>query len=151
LPDGENIGLALPRFLLRLPYGKKTFSAESFDFEEFEGTPEHEYYLWGNPAFAIALQLGRSFNEGGWDMSSGIASEIDGLPLHTFEQDGETHCKPCAEVLLTEQTVERILEEGLIPLVSFKNRDLVQIARFQSVADPPRPLAGRWAKHPPPE
>ena len=82
-------------------------------------------------------------------MSSGIASEIDGLPLHIYERDGETHCKPCAEVLLTEETVGRILEEGLSPLVSFKNRDLVRIARVQSVADPPRSLPGRWAQHPP--
>ena len=63
LPDAETIGLALPRFLLRLPYGKKTFSAESFDFEEFEGAPGHEDYLWGNSAFAVALRLGRAFNE----------------------------------------------------------------------------------------
>lgn len=151
LPDAETIGLALPRFLLRLPYGKKTYSAESFDFEEFEGAPGHEDYLWGNSAFAVALRLGRAFNEAGWEMSSGISAEIDGLPLHIYDQDGETQCKPCAEVLLTEETVGRILNEGLIPLVSFKNRDLVRVAIFQSVADPPRPLAGRWTQHPPPE
>jgi hypothetical protein len=34
----------------------------------------------------------------------------------------------------------------LIPLVSFKNRDSVRLARFQSVATPLRPLAGRWAE-----
>ena len=35
--------------------------------------------------------------------------------------------KPCAEVLLTEDAAERILEEGLIPLVSFKDRDVVRV------------------------
>ncbi len=62
------------------------------------------------------------------------------------DRDGESEPKPCAEVLLTEDAVERMLEEGLIPLVSFKNRDLVRLARFQSIADPPRALAGRWSE-----
>src|SRR5208282_1891901 len=44
LPEVGSIGLALPRFLLRLPYGKKTSPIESFEFEEFPETPVHEEY-----------------------------------------------------------------------------------------------------------
>ena len=79
-------------------------------------------------------------------MSPGTVSEVDRLPLHVYEREGEPEPKPCAEVLLTEDAVERMIEEGLIPLVSFKNRDSVRLARFQSVAAPPRPLAGRWGE-----
>ncbi|MDT8274053.1 MAG: type VI secretion system contractile sheath large subunit, partial [Desulfomonilia bacterium] len=46
------LGLAMPRFLLRLPYGPDTEPIEGFDFEEMAGDPVHEHYLWGNPAFA---------------------------------------------------------------------------------------------------
>ena len=49
-PEAASVGLALPRFLLRLPYGKNTVPLESFDFEEFPEPPVHEDYLWGNPA-----------------------------------------------------------------------------------------------------
>src|SRR6476646_5312442 len=49
------IGLALPRMLLRLPYGKSSDPVESFPFEELAPRREHESYLWGNGALACAL------------------------------------------------------------------------------------------------
>jgi type VI secretion system protein ImpC len=145
LPEAGCVGLALPRFLLRLPYGKKTSRIESFEFEEFPETPVHEEYLWGNPGFAAALLLAQSFSEAGWEMRPGGAMEIDQLPLHICLNSGESQAKPCAEVLLTEDAVDRMLDEGLIPLVSFKDRDRVRLARFQSIAAPPSGLAGRWS------
>jgi len=144
MPESNAIGLALPRFLLRLPYGKKTSPLETFDFEEFPETPVHEDYLWGNPGFAVALLLAQSFSQAGWEMRPGTAVEIDRLPLHVCGRAGESVSKPCSEVLLTEDAVERILEAGLMPLVSFKDQDRVRLGRFQSIADPPRGLAGRW-------
>ncbi len=48
-PEARWIGLALPRFLLRLPYGKDTVSIESFPFEEMpksdHGAYFHQSYL----------------------------------------------------------------------------------------------------------
>lgn len=144
VPEAAYVGLVIPRFLLRLPYGKKTSPLATFDFEEFSETPAHEDYLWGNAAFAVALLLGQSFSESGWQMSPGSLAQIDRLPLHLEMRGGETQAKPCAEALLTEETVEAMLEAGFMPLVSFKNRDWVRLARFQSIADPGRPLAGLW-------
>ena len=143
-PESASVALALPRFLLRLPYGRETSPLESFEFEEFSGLPSHSGYLWGNPAFAVALLLGQSFNQEGWEMRPGSQSQVENLPLHTYRVDGDSQSKPCAEVLLTEEAVERILDRGLIPLVSYKGRDLVRVGRFQSLAEPQRPLAGRW-------
>jgi type VI secretion system protein ImpC len=145
-PEAESIGLALPRFLLRLPYGKKTSPLESFVFEEFPEAPVHEDYLWGNPAFAVALTLAQSFSEAGWEMRPGTITEVGGLPLHVYEYGSPSESKPCAEVLLPEDAAERLLEAGLIPLVSFKDRDQVRVARFLSIADPLRELAGRWGE-----
>ncbi|HYM75931.1 MAG TPA: type VI secretion system contractile sheath large subunit [Candidatus Dormibacteraeota bacterium] len=143
-PEADSAGLACPRFMLRLPYGEKTSPLESFDFEEFRRGPEHEGYLWGNPAFAAALLLGQSFREAGWDMRPGAVSQLDNLPLHLYSTNGQSESKPCAEVLLTDDAVEGILDRGLIPLVSYKGRDSVRLMRFQSIAEPQRPLAGRW-------
>jgi type VI secretion system protein ImpC len=78
-------------------------------------------------------------------MRPGTMMEIGGLPLHVYGKDDESELKPCAEVLLTDDAAERLLEDGLVPLVSFKNRDSVRVIRFQSIADPPQRLAGRWA------
>jgi type VI secretion system protein ImpC len=143
-PESGAVGLALPRFLLRLPYGKETSRLDSFDFEEFCGPPSHGEYLWGNPAFLVALMVGESFEEAGWEMRLGSRSQIENLPLHTYRTQGDLEVKPCAEVLLTEEAVERILDEGLIPVVSYKGRDSVRVGRFQSIAEPQRALRGRW-------
>ena len=145
LPECASVGLALPRFLLRLPYGRETSPLDCFDFEEFCGLPVHGEYLWGNPAFFVALMIGQSFNDAGWEMRPGSPSQLENLPLHTYRIDsGEFQSKPCAEVLLTEEAVERMLDRGLIPLIAYKGRDAVRVGRFQSVAEPPCPLRGRW-------
>jgi type VI secretion system protein ImpC len=66
------------------------------------------------------------------------------LPAHVYQKDGEAELKPCAEVLLTEEAVDLLLAGGLMPLISIKGADRVKLARFQSIALPAEPLAGRW-------
>jgi type VI secretion system protein ImpC len=145
LPEAAHLGLALPRFLLRLPYGRDTEPIGTFPFEEFENArPAHETYLWGNPAFACVYLLAVAFSQTGWNLRPGVIREISGLPLHVYETDAEPILKPCAEVLLTQRAAERILEHGLMPLLSLQGSDVVRLARFQSLADPLKPLAGRW-------
>jgi type VI secretion system protein ImpC len=144
MPEAQYLGLALPRFLLRLPYGKDTEPTEQFDFEEMPEGSRHESYLWGNPAFVCAYLLGQAFSEFGWYLRPGVFQQIDGLPAHVYEEDGESHLKPCAEALLTNRAAEIILDEGLMPLLSIAGRADVRLTRFQSIAKPARPLAGQW-------
>jgi type VI secretion system protein ImpC len=145
LAQANWLGLALPRFLLRLPYGKQTESTEAFAFEEFQAPARHEDYLWGNPALACAYLLGEAFNESGWNLRPGEIGEINGLPAHVFRADGEPQLKPCAEVLLIEDAAESILDDGLMLLLSIKGSDSVRLLRFESIAEPTAPLAGRWS------
>jgi type VI secretion system protein ImpC len=146
LPEANYLGLALPRILLRLPYGRETSPTEQFEFEEMTAVPAHESYLWGNPAFALAYLLGAGFSRFGWEARPGVFDVLDGLPLHVFEEDGGRRIKPCAEVLLTERALERILDLGLIPLLSAMESDTVRVGRFQSLSRSGRSLAGRWAE-----
>ena len=118
---------------------------ESFAFEEMPGTPDHQNYLWANPAFACAYLLGQAFSSDGWNLRPGVHEEIRGLPLHVYQAGGEKRLKPCAELLMTESDAEWILEQGLMPLVSLKNEDAVRLLRFQSIAEPLAPLSGRWS------
>ena len=145
LEQASYLGLALPRFLLRLPYGALTEPAETFDFEEMSGEPEHENYLWANPSFACAYLLGQSFTQFGWNLQTGILQEIEGLPLHIYQHDGDSYIKPCAETILTMRAAEKILAQGLMPLLSFQGRDVVRLARFQSLAEEASTLSGRWS------
>jgi type VI secretion system protein ImpC len=143
-PHARWIGLAMPRFLLRLPYGKNGTATEAFAFEELVTSQEHERYLWGHPAIACAYLLGEAFTRYGWTMRPNSVRDIDGLPAHVYEKDGESQLKPCAEVLLTDEAAELLLDSGVMPLASMKNADRVRLVRFQSVAHPVAPLAGRW-------
>jgi len=145
LPEASSLGLALPRFLLRIPYGANTDPIEQFDFEEMYANPDHNYYLWGNPCFACVYLLAQAFTHHGWNLRPGIIQDIEGLPLCIYKEKGESRIKPCAEVVLTERAAETILNKGLMPLLCFRNQDIVRFARFQSIADPLTRLAGRWS------
>lgn len=142
-PVADRIGLALPRVLLRLPYGEDSEAIDSFDFEEM---PErnHEHYLWANPAWACARLLAQSFTQDGWRMRAGDHVDLGFLPAHHYREDGESRLQPCAELLLSESTMVAILDEGLMPLISYRNQNTAVLGRFQSISDPAAPLAGPW-------
>ena len=143
-PDVTYLGLVLPRFLLRLPYGEASDPVDYFDFEEMLEGSVHANYLWGNPSFACALLLAQAFGRYGWNLRPGVIQDIESLPLHVYKKQGESVIKPCAEVVFTEKSMEKILNFGLMPLLSFKNRDMIRLARFQSIADPLTQLSGPW-------
>ncbi len=143
--EAQYLGLTIPRFIARLPYGSETDPLETFLFEEFTDTPVHDDYLWTNSCFAVALLLAQSYSEYGWDFARELIQDIDGLPVHIYEQNGETVFTSCAEVQLSQKACEQLMEYGLMPLVSFKNSDRLRLARFQSITDPVRILKGRWS------
>lgn len=151
MPSAAYVGLALPRFLLRLPYGKETEPTEEFAFEEMpdhEETSadlpgEHELYLWANPSFAVAYLLAKAFSEAGWAFRPGDFQEIEDLPLHVRERDGQSEIKPGAEVLLTLRAAQMIIDRGLMPLLSMKNSDTVRLGSCQSIAG--TRLKGAWS------
>jgi len=140
----RSIGLAMPRVLMRLPYGKSTVVTDRFAFEELQGARTHEQLLWANPALACALLLGRSFMEAGWEMEPGGELEIDDLPAYTRNEEGESRLQACAEAFISERAAQAILDRGVMPFLSFRNRSAIRVMRLQSLASPPAPLAGPW-------
>jgi type VI secretion system protein ImpC len=145
LPEAGYLGLAFPRFLLRQPYGKDSDPIEQFAFEELPAGADHEGYLWGNPAVVCAYLLGQAFSNYGWGLRPGVFQEVDRLPVHVYPIDGESQVKPCAEAWLTVRAAETILGKGVMPLLSVQGQDAVRLGRFQALADPAKPLAGRWS------
>lgn len=143
-PAARWMGLVLPRVLLRLPYGRATDPVDEIPFEELGPARPHEAYLWGNPAFVAARLLGEAFRERGWDMEPGDRLEVGGLPAHVVEEGAEKVLVPCAEVCLGERGAQAVLGRGIMPLLSYRDRNAVRLARFQSLADPAAPLAGPW-------
>jgi type VI secretion system protein ImpC len=141
-PEAVHLGLALPRFLLRQPYGKGSDTIEAFPFEEMATKSDHESYLWGNPAFLCGHLLSEMFAAEGSEMESdGGGGEVGGLPIHSFTSDGETQVKPCAEAWLNERAATAILKRGIMPVLSVHGRDTVQLLTLRAISDPPMPLA----------
>ena len=103
--DSRYLGLAMPRFLSRLPYGAKTVPLDDFAFEEDTEGADHSKYVWSNSAFAMAVNITRSFKLYGWcarirgTESGGI---VEGLPVHTFPtDDGGVDMKCPTEIAIT--------------------------------------------------
>jgi type VI secretion system protein ImpC len=140
--DSPYLGMTIPRFLSRLPYGADTEPLETFSFEEFSGEPVHDQYAWANSSFLAAQLIAESFSAYGWEMGRVLKQDIDGLPVHVYKEATETIYKPCGEVLLTEDACNMLMNHGLMPLISYKNTDRVKLARFQSIAD--TALKGMW-------
>lgn len=144
LPEMDYLGLVAPRFLARLPYGDRTEPTEVFYFEEFTKAVPHENYLWANPSFICALLLAQSFRGSGWDLTKSIIQDIDNLPAHFYDEDGETKTKSCAEIAMTQSNCERLIAQGLMPLIWFRDTNRVRIGRFQSIGLSESMLKGKW-------
>jgi type VI secretion system protein ImpC len=135
IPESSHVGLALPRLLLRLPYGPRTSAIESFRFEEMPGAPVHAHYLWGNAALACLAVLVRGDQEN---------LNLDDLPAHTYKQDSEWMMTPCAEIYLTETQVLSLMDRGLMPLISYKDRPQVRLGGFRAINSAPLPLTAQF-------
>jgi type VI secretion system protein ImpC len=142
--ESQFLGMTMPRFITRLPYGSDTEPLDTFSFEEFESASEHDKYLWSNGCFVAGQLLAESFANYGWEMKDRLAQDVDGLPLHVYKQDGETVYKPCAEIPMTEVGVSKLIAAGLMPLVSYRGTDRIRLAMFQSIANGGSKLLGRW-------
>jgi type VI secretion system protein ImpC len=138
--DSRYIGLAMPRFLARLPYGAKTEPVEEFAFEEeVEGT-DHGQYLWANSAYAMATNITRSFKLYGWCTSiRGVESggAVEGLPTHTFPtDDGGVDMKCPTEIAISNRREAELAKNGFMPLIHKKNSDFAAFIGAQSLQKP---------------
>lgn len=136
------LGLLAPRLLMRLPYGRSGERTEAFAFEEFAGTPDHEAFLWGSGALAAALLIGRAFARNGWPLDLEDERDITDLPSFIVEHDGERVQQACAEAYLSEGAWQALLAQGVMPLLSHRQRNAVRLPRLQSIAEPVQALAG---------
>lgn len=140
-PMAAWLGLALPRVLMRLPYGPVQDPISCFEFDEM---PQHDAaaFCWGGAAPALALLAGQAFQQQGWPLQLAAVLDLDDLPSHVYAEDGSRVQQPCAELLLSEEAGQALLERGLMPLLSWRQRNAARLLRWQSVARPAQALAG---------
>ncbi|MCR9244807.1 MAG: type VI secretion system contractile sheath large subunit [bacterium] len=138
--DARYLGLTMPRFLARIPYGAKTNPVEEFDFEEDTGGADHNRYTWANSAYAMAVNINRAFKEYGWctrirGVESGGA--VDELPCHTFPtDDGGVDMKCPTEIAISDRREAELAKNGFMPLIHRKNTDTAAFIGAQSLQKP---------------
>jgi len=138
--DSRYVGLAMPRFLARQPYGAKSNPVEDFAFEEDTAGAAHEKFTWANSAYAMATNITRAFKLYGWcarirgPESGGM---VEGLPLHTFPtDDGGVDMKCPTEIAITDRREAELAKNGLMPLSHWKNTDYAVFVGAQSMQKP---------------
>lgn len=138
--DARYIGLAMPRFLARQPYGAKSNPVEEFAFEEDTEGADHGKYVWANSAYAMARNINRSFKLYGWcSRIRGIESggAVEDLPTHTFPtDDGGVDMKCPTEIAISDRREAELAKNGFMPLVHRKNSDFAAFIGAQSLQRP---------------
>jgi type VI secretion system protein ImpC len=138
--DAKYIGLAMPRFLARVPYGAKTSPVEEFDFEEETTGGDHSKYTWANAAYTMAVNINRSFKQYGWCTAiRGVESggAVEGLPVHTFpSDDGGVDMKCPTEIAISDRREAELAAAGFMPLIHRKNTDVAAFIGAQSLQKP---------------
>jgi len=138
--DSKYVGLAMPRFLGRLPYGSKTDPIEQFAFEEDTDGTDASKYGWVNAAYGMAVNINRSFKEYGWcSRIRGIESggAVENLPSHTFPtDDGGVDQKCPTEIAISDRREAELARNGMMPLIHRKNSDVAAFIGAQSLHNP---------------
>jgi len=138
--DSRYIGLTLPRFLARAPYGAKSNPVDSFDFEEDTADGDSSRYVWANSAYAMAANINRSFKHYGWcTRIRGIESggAVDDLPVHIFPSDEGGMASTCpTEIAVSDRREAELSKAGFLPLVHMKNSGMAAFIGAQSLHKP---------------
>jgi type VI secretion system protein ImpC len=143
LRDGEDsryLGLTMPRFLARQPYGAKMNPVDEFAFEEDVEGADHAKYSWANAAYAMGVNINRSFKLYGWcSRIRGVEAGgiVEGLPTHTFPtDDGGVEAKCPTEIAISDRREAELAKNGFIPLIHRKNTDYAAFIGAQSLQKP---------------
>ena len=138
--DSRYLGLAMPRFLARLPYGAKDDPVEEFDFEEDTEGATSEKFVWANSAYAMAVNINAAFKEYGWcSRIRGVESggSVEGLPVHTFpSDDGGVDMKCPTEIASSDRREAELAKTRFMPLIHRKNTDMAAFIGAQSLQQP---------------
>ena len=95
---------------------------------------------WANAAYAMAVNINRSFKLYGWcSRIRGVESggAVEGLPTHTFPtDDGGVDMKCPTEIAISDRREAELAKNGFMPLLHRKNSDFAAFIGAQSLQKP---------------
>lgn len=138
--DARYVGMCMPRFMLRAPYGRREseLSVKAFDFSE-DVIDQHDRYLWGSASIAMTARIADSFAKYRWCpniIGPQGGGSVYALPLHQYELGGELQTKVPSEVSLDDRREFELAEQGFIGLVFRKESDNASFFSANSIQKP---------------
>ncbi|UPH72785.1 type VI secretion system contractile sheath large subunit [Abyssibius alkaniclasticus] len=144
MPEARYLGLATPRFMLRMPYGKKSDPIDRFEYEEFSTKEGVRSFLMANPALLVAVLLAESVSQQGKNIKLGSIMTLDDVPFYyMLDQYGDQVALPCTERLLNVRSSAEVVARGYMPVLSIQGQNVVRLGSFQSVGG--GELLGIWS------
>jgi len=136
--SSKYLGLAMPNFLLRQPFGPGGEQAKLFDFSE-EAT-EAEDYLWGNAAFAFASNIVKSFADAGWVVNihggKNARGAVEDLACAKYDLAASDQLRIPCELAIDDALSLEISNAGFLDFVPYQNENVACFFGCQSVKEP---------------
>lgn len=132
------VGLTLPKFLLRLPYGEQN-PVRHFAYQESIVSKQAEDYLWGSATYPLAVNLMRSFRDHGWCVNirgPEGGGKVEKLLLHEYNLEAGTLHKIPTQCVISETCELALADLGFIPLSYYKSSDSACFFSVNSVHRP---------------
>ncbi len=136
--DSRNVGLALPRFMLRQPHHPEDNPVREFNYREGT-TGDRDDYLWGNAAFAFATRVTESFARYRWcpnNVGPIAGGAVKDLPVDVVDDDGQDVMVGPVEVPISDRREYELSEMGFIPLALRKGSDNAAFFSANSIQRP---------------
>jgi type VI secretion system protein ImpC len=146
LDNSKYIGLALPRFLGRLPYGKESDPTKNFNYNEGvvrkvkvgekgeEKLKDHS--LWVSASFAMAANMVRSFENSGWSIKIvGVdtGGRVANLPVPIIQEHGQAEAKVPVEASVGQNKDQELSDMGFMALAHWDRTDYACFFQANSV------------------
>lgn len=119
------VGLCLPRFLLRRPYGRDNEQVESLEYDEQVHTSAKNF-VWGHASVALAARSIESFLTNGWCVNiigPKAGGLVEDLPIYLYEAMGKRQAHCPLEVALRESQAVELEHAGFIPMEHERESD----------------------------
>jgi type VI secretion system protein ImpC len=124
---GARLGLALPRFLLRQPYGASGEPLEQLAFEELVDVDEHEAFPWGNGAYLVVRALAHLHQAEGDPRHPDGSLDIRELPVVHLEDESGIRLQPSAEACLSDRELGQLRAAGFSILQGLRDSDRIRV------------------------
>jgi len=134
--DSRYVTLALPRVLLRVPYGENTAPVDGIAYEEnvtligaeqdpnAPGPRDGRKFLWGNAAYVLAERIVNAFSVYSWTAAiRGVKGGglVDGLPVYTYPTaEGDTTMTCPTQVTITDRREKELNDLGFMAICHCK-------------------------------